>query len=136
MPNPVWVLGIYAYFAFIHTWMREIVKDMEDLKGDAEEGCVTMPIKWGMLRSTRFVQALGIVVLIPLIGAAIKLYLAGWQPLSIYTTAALILPVSIWCVYLQRKATSQHYHRASTWIKIIMVLGIMSLIIYFLQAHA
>ncbi len=38
IPNPVWVLGIYAYFAFMLTWMREIVKDIEDFKGDAEQG--------------------------------------------------------------------------------------------------
>lgn len=134
-PNPVWVLGIYAYFAFMLTWMREIVKDMEDFKGDAEQGCMTMPIKWGLQRSVHFIQALAVLVMLPLIGAAVKLYLAHWWPLATYTIVALIVPLIIWCFFLPQKATSQHYSRVSTWLKIIMVLGIGSLIIYFIQAY-
>ncbi|HXS36149.1 MAG TPA: geranylgeranylglycerol-phosphate geranylgeranyltransferase [Flavipsychrobacter sp.] len=135
-PNPVWVLGIYAYFAFVLTWIREIVKDMEDYKGDAQEGCITMPIKWGLKRSVQFIQALGLLVIIPLIIAGIKLCINRWWPLGIYSIAALVLPMAIWSYFLQRKNTTQHYHIASRWLKIIMVLGIGSLIIYYFQAHA
>jgi len=134
LPNPVWVLGVYAYFAFVLTWMREIVKDMEDFKGDAEEGCITMPIKWGLLRSVRFTQALGVLAVIPLLIAAVKLCIAGWLPLGIYTAAALVLPVVFWIFALPGTATTTHYNKASSRLKIIMVLGIGSLIIYFFQA--
>ncbi|MEZ5016861.1 MAG: geranylgeranylglycerol-phosphate geranylgeranyltransferase [Flavipsychrobacter sp.] len=135
-PNPVWVLGIYAYFAFMLTWMREIVKDMEDFKGDKEQGCMTMPIKWGLLRSVRFTQALGLFTITPLILGALKLYHANWITLSIYTLLGLALPISIWIFFLNKKATTEHYHKASRWLKVIMVLGIGSLIIYYLQTYA
>ena len=82
--NPVWVLGVYTYFAFMLTWMREIVKDMEDFKGDAEEGCVTMPIKIGLLKSARFSQLLGILAITPLIIGSIKLCNKEWWALGIY----------------------------------------------------
>ncbi|MEI8278951.1 MAG: geranylgeranylglycerol-phosphate geranylgeranyltransferase [Bacteroidota bacterium] len=136
IPNPVWVLGVYAYFAFMLTWIREIVKDMEDLKGDAEQGCVTMPIKWGLLRTSRFAQAIGVLALIPLIIASGKLMNTHWKPLGIYTLVALILPLTAWIKFLPTKATTQHYNQASRGLKIIMVLGVGSLIIYYLQAHA
>lgn len=135
-PNPVWVLGIYAYFAFMLTWMREIAKDMEDFKGDAEEGCVTMPIKWGLLRSARFCQLLGALVVLPLLIAGIKLCMAAWWPLGIYIIAALALPITAWILFLPTGATKQHYHLASRYIKIIMLLGISSLVIYYIQVHA
>lgn len=135
-PNPVWVLGVYTFFAFMLTWVREIVKDMEDFKGDEAEGCVTMPIKWGLKRSVRFIQLLCVLVIVPLIVVCLKLVLAGWLLLSGYTFIAIILPVGIWSIFLQQKATSAHYHKASTWLKIIMVTGVGSLIIYLLQAHA
>lgn len=135
VPNPVWVLGIYAYFAFMLTWMREIVKDMEDFKGDKEQGCMTMPIKWGLLRSVRFTQALGILTITPLVLGAIKLFYASWITLSIYTLLGLALPISIWIFFLNKKATTTHYHKASRWLKIIMILGIGSLIIYYLQTY-
>jgi len=135
-PNPVWVLGIYTYFAFMLTWMREVVKDMEDFKGDAEEGCVTMPIKWGLERSVRFTQVLGLLVIIPLLFGAIKLFKAEWWLLGVYTIVMLVAPIAVWLVFLQRKATKLHYHKASNGIKLIMVLGISSLIIYYFQVHA
>ncbi|MDR3680540.1 MAG: geranylgeranylglycerol-phosphate geranylgeranyltransferase [Flavipsychrobacter sp.] len=135
-PNPVWLLGFYAFFAFMLTWMREIVKDMEDFKGDEAEGCVTMPIRWGLQRSMRFTQILCAVVVAPLVLVAIKLLLAGWLLLSGYTFFAIIIPVGIWGLFLQQQATSAHYHKASFWLKMIMVMGVGSLIIYLLQAHA
>ncbi len=136
IPNPVWVLGIYTCFAFTLTWMREIVKDMEDFKGDAQEGCITMPIQWGLLRSVRFTQVLGIVALIPLIAGAVKLLNAGWMMLGIYTILLLTIPIMVWMYYLPKKATSQHYHTMSRWLKMIMISGIGSLIIYYFHAHA
>lgn len=135
VPNPAWVLGIYTCFAFSLTWMREIVKDMEDFKGDAEEGCVTMPIKWGLLRSVRFTQALGVLSILPLLIGSIKLFGAGWWVLGIYTILALAVPIAICIVKLPKTATTQHYHTMSRWLKIIMVSGIGSLIIYYFQAH-
>src|SRR5579872_3290701 len=71
---PVWLLMAYAYFAFMLTWMREIVKDMEDFKGDEAEGCVTMPVKRGLKFATRYVLMLSALVIIPLIIASGVLY--------------------------------------------------------------
>lgn len=135
IPNPVWVLGTYAYFAFMLTWMREIVKDMEDFKGDAEQGCVTMPIKWGLLRSARFSQLLGMLTVLPLVIGAVKLLREQWYVLGIYTLAGLALPILVWMYYLPQKATTKHYHLQSRGLKIIMVLGVVSLIIYYFQTN-
>jgi 4-hydroxybenzoate polyprenyltransferase len=38
----------YAAFAFVSTLVRELQKDMADIKGDALDGCRTIPIVWGM----------------------------------------------------------------------------------------
>lgn len=135
IPNPVWVLGTYAYFAFMLTWMREIVKDMEDFKGDAEQGCVTMPIKWGLLRSARFTQLIGLLAVTPLIIGAVKLLKEQWYVLGIYVLAGLALPIILWMYYLPKEATTKHYSKESRYLKIIMVLGIVSLIIYYFQTN-
>ena len=135
IPNPAYVLGIYTCFAFTLTWMREIVKDMEDFKGDANEGCITMPIKWGLQRSTRFTQLLGLIAITPLLFGATKLINAQWYVLGIYTLVLLALPVAIWIFVLNAKATTQHYHTMSRWLKIIMISGIGSLILYYFQTN-
>lgn len=133
--NPVWVLGVYTYFAFMLTWMREIVKDMEDFKGDAEEGCVTMPIKWGLLRSARFTQVLGILAIIPLIIGSIRLCSAHWWALGLYMTVAVVLPLAWWIATVNKAATTEHYAKASRNLKFIMLTGIGSLLIYYFQTN-
>ena len=40
---------LYTAFAFLITYIREIVKDMEDIEGDRKYGCHTMPIVWGKI---------------------------------------------------------------------------------------
>lgn len=42
------IVLIYTVFAFLMTLIREIIKDMEDVKGDGRSHCRTIPIVWGM----------------------------------------------------------------------------------------
>jgi 4-hydroxybenzoate polyprenyltransferase len=130
-PGPTAVLYGFAFFAFLLTWMREIVKDMEDYKGDAAEGCVTMPIRWGLLRSGRFVQALAGVAIVALLLAS---FMTGSERTGIelkwYADLIVVPALAIWAWKLPAPATVAHYHRASSQLKGIMILGIIALLIY------
>lgn len=129
--NPMGVIIVYAYFAFMLTWMREIVKDMEDFKGDIENGCLTMPIKIGLEKSGKWVIVLGMLTVIPLLLAAGKLLSGKWIILGIYTLLALVIPIISLLFMLPRKAVREHYARASKRLKWIMVAGICSLLLYY-----
>ena len=48
---------LYAGFAFVISLIREVVKDMEDMDGDARYGCRTLPIAWGIPASKVFMIA-------------------------------------------------------------------------------
>ncbi len=133
LSKPGWVLLIYAYFAFMLTWMREIVKDMEDIRGDEEEGCKTMPVIKGLKYSSHFTAVLGFLVILPLAAAAFLLFLHHETWLPSYIIALLILPITAWSIFLFSNITALHYHKASNWLKVIMLLGIFSLFIYHLQ---
>lgn len=131
---PVWILVTYAYFAFMLTWVREIVKDMEDMEGDAADGCVTMPITRGLGYATAFATALTVLAIVPLVLAGIILLQYGYMLLAGYVLALLALPLAVWVVYLWRgPAGPAHYHQASRMLKVIMLLGICSLLIYKFQ---
>lgn len=56
-------LGGFALFAFLLTWIREIIKDMQDQAGDREYECHTMPIVCGELSTKIFVTALVLLTL-------------------------------------------------------------------------
>lgn len=134
-PNPVGVLLIYAAFAFLLTWMREMVKDMEDYKGDAEQGCDTLPIRWGLQKTEWLVQGLGIVTSLGLFIGSILWIVSGWVLLGLYVLLFLVLPLGLWIRHLSRAAHAAHYHRASSQIKRIMIAGILTLILYHLEFH-
>jgi 4-hydroxybenzoate polyprenyltransferase len=135
LPNPVWVLAVYAFFAFVLTWMREAVKDMEDFKGDEAEGCVTMPIVWGLQRTVQFIMTFAVFATLPLLLAANKLLLNNNYFLGIYVWIAIIIPISLFMYLLPKKTTAAHYAFASRLLKLIMVTGVCSLLIYYYEAH-
>ncbi len=47
------IVSIYlGFYAFLMTMAREIVKDMEDMEGDREEGATTLPLVYGTRTSS------------------------------------------------------------------------------------
>jgi 4-hydroxybenzoate polyprenyltransferase len=68
--GPHWViLHLYAGFAFWSTLARELVKDMEDVKGDASAGYRTLPIAFGPKVAFKFVTVILAVLLAGLLTA-------------------------------------------------------------------
>lgn len=130
--NPFLIISIYAFFAFMLTWIREIVKDMEDFKGDAEEGCITMPIKIGLQKTTVFTIILAVLTCIPVIAAVFKLWLYDWKILSLYIGCFLFLPLVYFIIKINARHTTAHYEAMSKWLKWLMLAGIMTLPLYYL----
>lgn len=129
--NPAWMLYFLCFFAFMLTWMREIVKDMEDYKGDAEEGCVTMPIKWGIRKSILFTRILGLISLAAILPGALLYSIGGW--LMITYLGILFAAITAWLFFIGSRFTTAHFNKASFYLKIIMVMGICSLLVYRFQ---
>ena len=121
---------LYAGFAFIISLIREVVKDLEDMEGDARYGCRTMPIVWGIPASKLFV-AVWLVVLISII-CVVQVYVMqfGWWWSALYSFLLLIIPL-IWVIFKLRAAqTAADYHRLSAVIKYVMMAGILSMFIF------
>jgi len=121
---------LYAGFAFIISLIREVVKDLEDMEGDARYGCRTMPIVWGIPASKLFV-AVWLVVLISII-CVVQVYVMqfGWWWSALYSFLLLIIPL-IWVIFKLRAAqTAANYHRLSAVIKYVMMAGILSMFIF------
>ena len=56
-PQNAYLVFVFAVFAFFITLIREIVKDMEDVRGDATFGCRTLPIVLGIRRTKNIIYA-------------------------------------------------------------------------------
>lgn len=84
------LLSIYlGFFAFLMTMAREIVKDMEDVKGDKAEGASTLPIRYGNAISSKLAAFFVIIASL----ASPLLYFIGiftWLYLIILLPAILV----------------------------------------------
>jgi 4-hydroxybenzoate polyprenyltransferase len=121
-------LLVYALFAFVSNYCRELVKTLEDREGDAAQGWQTFAIYFGE-QTTRLI--VGLLLLISLVGLIGLVYFFQWpnsdQRPAWYTLIAVILPL-IWVIYLLYTSRSTaDYHRLSFWLKIWMLGGVGSL---------
>lgn len=122
---------LYAGFAFISSLIREAIKDMEDMEGDARYGCRTMPIVWGLNVSKVYV-AVWLVVLAAIL-VIVQFYVLQfrwWLPVT-YSIVLIISPL----VYILSKLFGARlpvdFHKLSRGIKVVMLTGILSMVFFY-----
>lgn len=120
--NTVLIL-IYSLFSFFMTLVREIIKDMEDLKGDNTYGCKTLPIVWG-IRKTKVTLYL-LIALFSITVVVINYYYVNLP--MIYLVMLLFVPLAWLTTRLVRADTKKDYGWLSSFCKVIMLLGILSM---------
>ncbi len=124
------ILIDYALFAFMINFIREIVKDIEDVNGDYNQGMNTLPIAIGISRAAKI--ALGFAI-IPFILSLLyintyfmqnKLYIA-----TLYSFAFVLAPLLYFIVKIFTAKTQKEFHHLSTVLKLILLFGILSILV-------
>lgn len=119
-----WTL-IFSVFAFSVNFSREIVKDIEDVDGDAAENYKTLPVVMGT--QTARIYAL-LFLFAALITAGVTLFIAATQHHSLGTLyligmgMCLPLTVALFAVFMAN--SKEGFHKASLILKIAMAVGI------------
>lgn len=121
-------IGGFALFAFLLTWMREIVKDLQDQMGDRELECHSMPVVWGDKWTKVFVTGL-IVITLAIIGHlwfhALP-FPIGWSSLSTrYIFLGIVIPLiaSLWLLWAAKIPSD--YKICQQVIKFTMLIGML-----------
>ena len=110
----------FAVFAGFITLMREIIKDMEDLKGDERYGCKTLPIVWGIAKTKKFLYLIAAVFIV-------TVFLMTWHLNQLFPFTLLATLIFLIFV-IHRTDTVKGFNRLSTICKVIMLLGVVSMI--------
>jgi 4-hydroxybenzoate polyprenyltransferase len=119
---------LFAIFAFTLNLIREICKDIEDIKGDYSLNMNTLPILIGRDRSKKL--ALILIALLAIGIALIILILAPIHKLASLYLVTIVLSSVVYSLFQLKKASSKKdFHRINTFLKICMFLGINSIII-------
>ncbi len=122
------ILLDYAIFAFIINLIREIVKDCEDIEGDSNQGMSTLPIVFGIKKTTKLVFGLSF---IPIICVAhyINQYLFsnGLLISTLYGLAFILAPLIYFTIKIGSAKTKIDFHFLSSFLKWILFFGIISI---------
>lgn len=129
------VIFIFSLFAFITSMAREIIKDMEDFKGDKATGGYTMPIYWGIPASkltSFFLVIITVILLMFVVYNSFKFYRILFSLHTYYIILALIIPLLILLVLILKASDPKHFKNASLLLKFIMLMGLgFSIIFYY-----
>ncbi len=117
------LLLVYAAFSFGMTLIREIVKDMEDIRGDARFGRQTLPIIWGIRRTKLVLYGLLISFSVLLLVFADLLQNLNLSRIFLI----LLVPIAYLLVQLARADSRRAYSQLSSLCKLIMLLGVLSM---------
>ncbi len=120
-----WV-GFFAIFAFTLTILREMVKDLEDEKGDRELECRTVPIvfgaQWTKVVVTLFTVALIVAINYVIFGLRLFVNYPLLQNFLLYGVCA---PLVFFIMMLFRSNSAKEYALSQSILKFIMIIGVL-----------
>ena len=125
-PNILYLL-IYGAFAFLLSFAREVIKDVEDIDGDERMQCKTFPIRYGINASKALIS---IVLAVTAAALGVLLYylfhestvVSWWNLLLMFDVPLAGL------IYLVISAGERgDFHFASIYLKAYFLMGILSM---------
>ncbi len=117
------VLSFSAY-AFILTFIREIIKDIEDEEADSIHDYRTLPIVAGIKTAKFFAAILTIATIVSIIYILIN-FLTYSSLILIYAGIFVILPLSFLTIWILFAKNQKDFHKISIFTKIIMFAGVL-----------
>ena len=114
------VIFVHATFLFIIISMRELVKDLENLKGDLLQNYQTIPVIYGSLVSKKILTFLSLLALLPTYLLIVKFDIGAMD----YFFLGSIIALLIFVILLWKSNKKLHYLLLHNILKIIVVIGV------------
>jgi 4-hydroxybenzoate polyprenyltransferase len=122
------ILKDYAIFAFIINFIREIVKDCEDIKGDYHQQMSTLPIVLGIPKTTKLVFLLLLIPVLILLWYINSYLMSNNLYYAVLYSVILVLTPLIFCaVKIWNANKKKDFKQISTLLKWIIFFGILSI---------
>jgi len=125
--NLAWLwMGIYAIFIFLLMLAREVVKDMEDVSGDAAFNRRTIATEYGVKKASILAICIIFSLLLTMMVVFCINYHIFMPEFIVYIFSTLIIPLIISIILLIRGKNKKDFHVISGVLKAVMLAGILS----------
>lgn len=122
------ILLDYAIFAFMINILREMIKDIQDMDGDYNQGMNTLPIAIGKLRTCKIIFILSIIPILVIL-LYINKYLLDLSWVTIYLLLFVCGPLILFTVKMLKAHTKKEFYFLSLLLKWILFFGILSVVV-------
>ncbi|KJD31597.1 ubiquinone biosynthesis protein UbiA [Tamlana nanhaiensis] len=119
------VIFVHATFLFLIISMRELTKDLENIKGDLLQDYHTIPIVYGEKASKIMLSILSILTLIPTY-LLLNKYQIGYMDFYFYASIFLL---GLFLVILWKSKEKIHYLILHNILKVILLTGVFSILL-------
>ena len=121
------VIFVHATFLFLLIAMRELVKDLENIKGDFTHGYNTIPVVYGEGASKRMLTVLSVLTLVPIVLLVTKF--KGEIGYMGYYFYASIAGLGVFLTVLWYSRNKRHYFLLHNILKFAIILGVFSIVL-------
>lgn len=119
------VIFVHATFLFLIISMRELTKDLENIKGDLLQDYHTIPIVYGEKASKIMLSILSVLTLIPTY-LLLNKYQIGHMDFYFYASIFLL---GLFLVILWKSKQKMHYLILHNILKVILLTGVFSILL-------
>lgn len=119
------VIFAHASFLFLLILIRELIKDLENLKGDLANNYHTIPVFYGENWSKKISTGLTVLTLVP-VYILIELYDVGYMDIYFYSCLIVLL---FFLILLWRSNNKTHYIRLHNILKFLIVAGVFCIVL-------
>lgn len=123
------ILVDYAIFAFLINWLREMVKNQQDIQGDHKAELQTLSIALGQERTNKLISAIS---MIPFLAILYYIYAYLYQNIyaMIYAIIFILAPLLWFMFKIISAKNKKEFSNLSGILKLILVFGIVSIALY------
>lgn len=115
----------HATFLFLLLLIREIIKDLENLKGDIANDYQTIPVKYGEVFAKKSITFLTISTIIP-VYFLIEIYEVGYMDIYFYVSLLVLL---FFLVFLWKSTSKLDYLKLHNTLKFLVVSGVFCIVL-------
>ncbi|KAF2079473.1 geranylgeranylglycerol-phosphate geranylgeranyltransferase [Flavobacterium sharifuzzamanii] len=119
------VISAHAVFLFLLLLIREMIKDLENLKGDLVTDYRTIPVLYGEKISKQIITALTFLTIVP-VYVLVNIHDVGYMDIYFYVCFGVLL---FFLIYLWQSNSKEQFLRLHNVLKFLIVSGVFCIVL-------
>jgi 4-hydroxybenzoate polyprenyltransferase len=119
------VIFAHATFLYLLLLVREMIKDLENMKGDFANDYKTVPVIYGEIAAKKAITVLTVLTIIP-VYVLIEIFDVGYMDIYFYICLIVLI---FFLLYLWKSDKKEQFLKLHNILKILIIAGVFSIVL-------